>query len=197
MKIIVFWFKFPWNLFPLVRLKWTIIGLDDGLAPNRRQAIIWTNNGLANWDPSLYRNMPTVWLCFAFLWFYDSSWWYMNYLPIVFRSAWLALTLDWDRLTHLPLVPHVCVSESHQHWLRLWLVAYSAPSHYLNQCWDIVNWTLGTNFSEISIKRKDLSFTKMQMKISSAKWQPFCPGGDELTLVWLCGIGCGKISREM
>ena len=23
-----------------------------------------------------------------------------------------------------------------------WLVAYSAPSHYLNQCWNIVNWTI-------------------------------------------------------
>ena len=30
-----------------------------------------------------------------------------------------------------------------QHWFKEWLVAYSAPSHYLNQCWRIVNWTLG------------------------------------------------------
>ena len=29
-----------------------------------------------------------------------------------------------------------------QHWFRQWLVAWPAPSHYLNQCWDIVNWTL-------------------------------------------------------
>ena len=29
------------------------------------------------------------------------------------------------------------------HWFRQWLVAWPAPSHYLNQCWDIVNWTLG------------------------------------------------------
>ena len=44
--------------------------------------------------------------------------------------------------THFPLVPHICISESGQHWIRQWLVAYSAPSHYLNQCWVIVNWTL-------------------------------------------------------
>ena len=43
---------------------------------------------------------------------------------------------------HLPLVPHICVSESGQLWLRQLLVAYLAPSHYLNQCWLIVNWTL-------------------------------------------------------
>ena len=45
-------------------------------------------------------------------------------------------------LTHLPTMPHICVSESGQHWFRKWLVAYSAPSHYLNLCWFIVNWTL-------------------------------------------------------
>ena len=39
---------------------------------------------------------------------------------------------------------------------------------------------LGTNFSEILIKIQNLSFTKMHLKGSSAKWQPFCPGEDEL-----------------
>ena len=39
---------------------------------------------------------------------------------------------------------------------------------------------LGTNFSEISIKTLMFSFTKMHLYISSAKWRPFCPGGDEL-----------------
>ena len=27
-------------------------------------------------------------------------------------------------------------------WFRWWLVAWPAPSHYLNQCWNIVIWTL-------------------------------------------------------
>ena len=39
-------------------------------------------------------------------------------------------------------MPHICVSESGHHWLRYWFVAYSAPSHSLNQCWDIVICTL-------------------------------------------------------
>ena len=42
--------------------------------------------------------------------------------------------------SHLRVVPHICVSESRQHGFRKWLVAYSAPSHYLNQCCFIVNW---------------------------------------------------------
>ena len=40
MKNFVFWFKFHWSLFLMVKLT---IGLDNGMAPNRRQAIIWTN----------------------------------------------------------------------------------------------------------------------------------------------------------
>ena len=49
MKIIEFQFKFNWNLFPGIQLKMNIIGLDNGLAPNRRQAIIWTNADPVDW----------------------------------------------------------------------------------------------------------------------------------------------------
>ena len=31
---------------------------------------------------------------------------------------------------------------SNHYWFRWWFDAWSAPSHYLNQCWNIVNWTL-------------------------------------------------------
>ena len=41
---------------------------------------------------------------------------------------------------------------------------------------------LGTKFSEILIEIHTFSFKKMHLEISSAKWRPFCPGGDELTL---------------
>ena len=33
---------------------------------------------------------------------------------------------------------------------------------------------LGTNFNEIFIKIQIFSFMKMHLKISSAKWRPFC-----------------------
>ena len=46
-------------------------------------------------------------------------------------------------LTHWGQVTHICVSQAYHHWFRWWLVAWPAPSHYLNQCWNIVNWTLG------------------------------------------------------
>ena len=42
-------------------------------------------------------------------------------------------------------------------------------NHYLNQCWNYVNWTLKTNFSEISIEVHTFLFNKMHFKMSSAK----------------------------
>ena len=44
---------------------------------------------------------------------------------------------------------------------------------------------LGTNFSEILIRIQTISFTKMHLKMSSAKWRPFCLGLNELTCIGL------------
>ena len=45
MKISEFRLKFHQSLFLKAQLKWySSIGSDNGLAPNRRQAIIWTND---------------------------------------------------------------------------------------------------------------------------------------------------------
>ena len=44
MKIFEFWLKFHWNLFLKVQLTIFWLGLDNGLEPNRWQAIIWTND---------------------------------------------------------------------------------------------------------------------------------------------------------
>ena len=46
-------------------------------------------------------------------------------------------------------VPHICVSESAQHWFRKWIVAYSVPIHYLIQCLVIINWTIRNNLQWI------------------------------------------------
>ena len=60
------------------------------------------------------------------------------------RLSWMTnpmVTIFW-RLNHPPLVPHICLNESGQHWFRYWLVAYSSPNYYLNHWWVVVNWTL-------------------------------------------------------
>ena len=47
MKMFELWIKFYQSLF--LRVQLVIIGSDNGLAPSRRQAIIWTNDGLIYW----------------------------------------------------------------------------------------------------------------------------------------------------
>ena len=44
-------------------------------------------------------------------------------------------------------------------------------------------WHFATNFSEIRIKIQKFSCKKMDMKMSSAKYQPFCSGLNQLTQV--------------
>ena len=51
-----------------------------------------------------------------------------------------------------------------------------APSHYLL----LSIWPLGANFSEFLNQNQNFSFAKMHLKTSSAKFWPFCPGGDKL-----------------
>ena len=40
---------------------------------------------------------------------------------------------------------YVCLIKLSYHWFRQWLGAWQAPSHYLNQSWNIVNWTQQNN----------------------------------------------------
>ena len=89
-------------------------------------------------------------------------------------------TTAWFSMTRLnpPLMPHICISEVGHHWFRQWLVACSAPSHCLNQCWLIINWALRNKLHWNSNKIRTFSFMKMRLKMSSVKWRPFCPWGD-------------------
>ena len=82
-------------------------------------------------------------------------------------------------------------------YMRLWtwsalvqiMACHSVPSHYLKECWVIVNWTLSNKLQWHLIKIQSISFTKMHLKISSAKRWSFCPGRDELnaavTFPWI------------
>ena len=105
------------------------------------------------------------------------------------------LVLPWGRiLTHLPLVSHICVSESGQHWFRKWLVACSAsaPSHYLNQCWVTVNWTLRNNLQwNCNQNIKLFIHENESVKISSVKWWTFSPGVGAGVGVGVGGLGLG------
>ena len=86
-----------------------------------------------------------------------------SYLPKYHRSATFS---TWGRVTH------ICVLELGHHWFIYWLVACSAPSHYLNQWSFLVNWTLWTKFSGIFTETKTFSLAKLHLKYRLPKWRP-------------------------
>ena len=65
------------------------------------------------------------------------------------------------------------------HWFRFWHVGCSAPSHYLNQHWLIVNWTLGINFREI-----------WNRIIKKYKWKCQLQNGGHFVWTSVCYLTC-------
>ena len=79
-------------------------------------------------------------------------------------------------LTHWGRVTHICVS-------KLTIIGSDnglSPGRRQAIIWTnagiLLIGPLGTNFSEILIEIYTFSFTKMDFKMSSAKWRPFCLG---------------------
>ena len=63
----------------------------------------------------------------------------------------------------------ICKLGHHQ-----WFVICLSPKHCLSQCWLIVNQTLRKHISEIWFKIHKFLCKKMNMKMWSPKWLPFC-----------------------
>ena len=84
-----------------------------------------------------------------------------------------------DELTHWGRVTHICVS-------KISIIGSDnglSPGRRQAIIWTnagiLLIGPLGTNFSEILIGIQTFSFRKMHLKVSSAKWRPFCLGLDE------------------
>ena len=95
--------------------------------------------------------------------------------------SWLGALTGGKPLTHWGRVTHICVGK----------LTTIGSDNGLSPGWrQAIIWTiaeilligpLGTNFSEILIWIQTFSFKKMQLKMSSAKWRPFCLGLNVLT----------------
>ena len=79
-------------------------------------------------------------------------------------------------LTHWGRVTHICVGK---------LISIGSDNGLSPGRRQAITWTnagklligpLRTNFREISIEIRTFSFKKMRLKVSSAKWRPFCLG---------------------
>ena len=101
-------------------------------------------------------------------------------------------------------MPHI-YTEWGQHWFRYWLVAYLAPSHYLNQCWVLVNWTLRNklqrNFNQntklfIHKSASENIVCEMVAILSRGRWVNRPQGNTGNNLCCLCQIrGCLLVHR--
>ena len=87
-------------------------------------------------------------------------------------------------LTHWGRVTHICVS-------NLTIIGSDnglSPGRHQAIIWNNAGilsiGLLGTNFSEILIEILTFSFKKMRLKVSSAKWRPFCLSLNVLMLKW-------------
>ena len=89
------------------------------------QPIIWSDGGISPPPPPPHTSSSVVF----FIW---------------------AIHLIHQNLTHWGQVMHWWTRSTHG--FRKWLVTYSAQRQYLNQCWLIVNSSLGNNFSEVLIE---------------------------------------------
>ena len=74
------------------------------------------------------------------------------------------------------------------HWFKKWLVAWTAPRHYLNQCWNIVNWTLRNKFqwnfnrnSNICIEEN--TFENVVCEMSAIFSRPQCVKAEGIPLL--------------
>ena len=153
-------------------VRWAIISSGNGMAPNRCQAIAWTNDVFL-----LIRCLQIVNFNEILIEFQTFSFEKMQ-LKMLYAKC-RPFCLGPNALTHWGRVMHICVSK-----FTITGSDYGlSPSRRQANIWTsdgiLLIEHLGTNFSEILIEIHTFSFKKMYVKISSGKWRPFCLGLNE------------------
>ena len=105
-------------------------------------------------------------------------------------------------LTHLGRVTHICVSELNIIGSNNGLSPGRRQAIIWNNAGLLLIEPLGIHFSDISVGIQTFSFKKMHLKMSAAKWRPFCLGLNVLMSQRHCpistlaiGTPLGKSSR--
>ena len=116
-------------------------------------------------------------------------------------NTWVALILSSD-----PLMPNSFrPSDAKMRRFRWWLGAWSTPTQYLNQCWNVVNWTprnkLQWNFhwnSHIFIQENALE--NVVCEVASILSRPQCVNYAYLRQCWFCltfrPLGCSLLIQD-
>ena len=92
----------------------------------------------------------------------------------------------WIRYVHVCVIYQIAEAERHiyascnsylgHHWIRWWLFTCSTSSQYLNHCWLILDCDVWT-------RKLSFSYQQHHLKMSSAKYWPFCLGRNMLKFV--------------
>ena len=100
--------------------------------------------------------------------------WWHGWMRFHSRDLWQVG--EWYTISHWGRVMHICVGK---------LTIIGSDNGLSPGRRQAIIWTnagilliepLGTNFSEILIRIQIFSFKKLRLKMSSAKWRPFCLG---------------------
>ena len=111
----------------------------DGLVPERRNSIALAMElHLSCTNPLIdFEGMPKFSVIHPQLCHFDR---------VSLYDIWdlnILVSGDENTLSHQCRLMQICINELRHHWIRSWLVTYSMSSHYMAQCWVIVNYTLG------------------------------------------------------
>ena len=87
-------------------------------------------------------------------------------------------------LTHWGRVTHICVSTLAIIGSDNGLLPGRRQTIISTNAGILLIWPLGTHFSGISIDIQTFSFKKVQLKMSSGNWRPFCFGLNVLIFIW-------------
>ena len=80
----------------------------------------------------------------------------------------------------------ICRHRSGSTLAQVMACCLTAPSHYLNQCWPIINGVLWYSpHNNFTVSTWDISKCYVNLKIIILKLQPHFPGANELILSWL------------
>ena len=148
--------------------KLTNTGSDNSLLPGRRQAIIWTNAGTLLIGP-LGTNFSEI-----LIKIHTSSFKKMH-LKMT-SGKWRPFCLSLNVLTHWGRVTHICVSKLTSIGSDNGLSPGRRQTIIYTNAGILLIRPLGTSFNEMLIEILTFSFMKMRLKVSSAKWRPFCLG---------------------
>ena len=104
----------------------------------------------------------------------------------LWSGVWRLALIHWGRVTHICVSKRTIIgSDNGLSPGRRQAIIWTSAGILLIGSW-------GTNFSEIFIGNQIFSFKKMHLKMSSAKWRPFCLGLNVLINYAINGSGNGQ-----